>query len=58
MGKSILTPKQFDFWELAKKDLWLTKNFFLGGGTALSEFYLHHRLSEDLDFFFLPISPY
>jgi len=23
----------------------------LSGGTALSEFYLHHRFSEDLDFF-------
>lgn len=27
--------------------------FFLTGGTALSIFYLHHRLSEDLDFFTL-----
>jgi len=27
------------------------KRFFLTGGTAISEFYLHHRLSEDLDFF-------
>jgi predicted nucleotidyltransferase component of viral defense system len=27
--------------------------FFLIGGTALSVFYLHHRLSEDLDFFTL-----
>lgn len=26
-------------------------NFFLTGGTALSVFYLHHRLSDDLDFF-------
>jgi len=26
-------------------------NFFLTGGTALSVFYLHHRTSEDLDFF-------
>ena len=26
-------------------------NFFLTGGTALSVFYLHHRVSEDLDFF-------
>lgn len=26
-------------------------NFYLTGGTALAEFYLHHRLSEDLDFF-------
>jgi predicted nucleotidyltransferase component of viral defense system len=27
------------------------KNFFLTGGTALSVFYLHHRMSEDLDLF-------
>lgn len=27
------------------------RNFYLTGGTALAEFYLHHRLSEDLDFF-------
>ncbi|MBI4600316.1 nucleotidyl transferase AbiEii/AbiGii toxin family protein [Candidatus Uhrbacteria bacterium] len=26
-------------------------NFYLSGGTALAEYYLHHRLSEDLDFF-------
>lgn len=26
-------------------------NFYLTGGTALSAFYLHHRYSEDLDFF-------
>jgi predicted nucleotidyltransferase component of viral defense system len=25
--------------------------FYLTGGTALGRFYLHHRLSEDLDFF-------
>ena len=25
--------------------------FILSGGTALAEFYLHHRYSEDLDFF-------
>lgn len=25
--------------------------FYLSGGTALSAFYLHHRLSDDLDFF-------
>lgn len=29
----------------------LAKKFYLGGGTALAEFYLHHRKSEDLDFF-------
>ena len=26
-------------------------NFYLTGGTALSGYYLHHRISDDLDFF-------
>ncbi len=29
----------------------LLESFYLTGGTALSAFFLHHRLSEDLDFF-------
>ena len=29
----------------------IEKNFYLTGGTALSVFYLHHRLSDDLDLF-------
>ena len=29
----------------------IEKNFFLTGGTALSVFYLHHRISDDLDLF-------
>ncbi|MBM4402470.1 MAG: nucleotidyl transferase AbiEii/AbiGii toxin family protein [Candidatus Cloacimonetes bacterium] len=29
----------------------LTKRFYFTGGTALSAFYLRHRISEDLDFF-------
>jgi predicted nucleotidyltransferase component of viral defense system len=29
----------------------IAKAFYLGGGTALAEFHLQHRLSEDLDFF-------
>lgn len=29
----------------------LARKFYLTGGTALSTFYLHHRLSIDLDFF-------
>jgi predicted nucleotidyltransferase component of viral defense system len=29
----------------------LCEIFYLTGGTALSAFYLRHRLSEDLDFF-------
>lgn len=51
MGKTILTPKQSDFLELAQSTRQITKRFYLTGGTALSEFYLHHRLSEDIDLF-------
>lgn len=51
MGKSILTTKQFDFLELAQAQASITKNFYLTGGTALSEFYFKHRLSEDIDLF-------
>ena len=29
----------------------VAKDFFLTGGTCLSVFYLHHRVSEDLDLF-------
>lgn len=29
----------------------LLESFYLTGGTALSAFFLHHRISEDLDFF-------
>jgi len=46
-----LTPFQKDVLELVSKNPIFTKNFYLTGGTALSEFYLHHRESEDLDFF-------
>ncbi len=31
----------------------LRENFFMTGGTALAVFYIHHRTSEDLDFFSL-----
>ena len=31
----------------------IEKHFFLTGGTALSAFYLHHRMSNDLDLFSL-----
>lgn len=51
MGKTILTSKQLDFLELASREKQITDRFYLTGGTALSEFYLKHRLSEDLDFF-------
>lgn len=51
MGKTILTPKQLEFLELVAGEKQITKRFYLTGGTALSEFYLHHRLSEDIDLF-------
>lgn len=51
MGKTILTPNQHKFLELAAADQKIVADFYLTGGTALSEFYLHHRLSEDIDLF-------
>ncbi len=51
MGKTILTPKQLDFLELIQNEKQITKRFYLTGGTPLSEFYLRHRLSEDIDLF-------
>lgn len=47
---SILTEEQINFIKLFSLTP-LKDTFFLTGGTALSEFYLQHRLSEDLDFF-------
>ena len=46
----ILTEFQKEFI-LAFSKTPLIDSFFLTGGTALSAFYLQHRLSEDLDFF-------
>ncbi len=51
MGKTILTPKQSQFLEQVSKDERITRRFYLTGGTALSEFYLQHRLSYDIDLF-------
>ncbi len=51
MGKAILTPQQQKFLSLFFKKGNFPKLFYFTGGTALSEFYLHHRESEDLDFF-------
>ena len=49
--KSILNGQQEKLMaRLSKNDLF-DRKFYLTGGTALSEYYLHHRLSEDLDFF-------
>ncbi len=49
-GKGLLTPLQREFLRLFA-GLPDQERFYLTGGTALSEFYLGHRLSFDLDLF-------
>lgn len=51
MGKTILNKNQQIVLEYLSAEKNITDNFYLSGGTALAEYYLRHRLSEDLDFF-------
>lgn len=52
MGQiSHLTSEQKIIFDGISKNKFISDNFYFTGGTALSEFYLHHRYSEDLDFF-------
>lgn len=51
MAKTILTTNQTKLLDAVCADKEICRAFYLTGGTALAEFYLHHRLSEDLDFF-------
>lgn len=52
MGKiSILTNEQKKCLDQIRKDKFICSNFYFTGGTALSEYYLQHRYSEDIDFF-------
>lgn len=51
MADTILTPLQRRCLDWVAAQSSLTKRFYLSGGTALAEYYLHHRYSEDLDFF-------
>jgi len=51
MAKTILTPIQQSLLSALSKESTVVDNFYLSGGTALAEFYLYHRYSEDLDFF-------
>jgi len=51
MEQTTLTPTQQKALTKIALDPVVKKQFYLTGGTALSEYYLHHRLSEDLDFF-------
>lgn len=45
------TPIQRVIFDEFSKNSKLRKQFYFTGGTALSAIYLHHRESEDLDFF-------
>ena len=53
MGKTLITKNQEEFLKFFASEQTLSKSFYFTGGTALSKFYLHHRISEDLDFFSL-----
>lgn len=48
---TILSPHQQKVLSALADEKTITDAFILSGGTALAEFYLHHRYSEDLDFF-------
>lgn len=50
---TILTPNQEKILSVLATERSVVDAFVLSGGTALAEFYLHHRYSEDLDFFSL-----
>lgn len=51
MAETILSRNQAKILEAVSNDNTMCKEFYLTGGTALAEYYLRHRLSEDLDFF-------
>ena len=51
MVKTILTDRQKTLLNLLGNDKTIKKYFYFTCGTALAEFYLHHRYSEDRDFF-------
>ncbi len=51
MESSLLTPIHKKLLAAIAQNRYLSTAFYLTGGTALSEYYLHHRYSEDLDFF-------
>ena len=50
-SKTILSKNQQKLLKIIGNNKNIRRYFYLTGGTALAEFYLHHRLSEDLDFF-------
>ena len=46
MEERIFTPRQFDFLELAKKESWLTKNFFSPHALHFSVFGVNRILAN------------
>lgn len=50
-NKTILKPIHRQFLDAVNKEKYITKNYYWTGGTVLSEFYLHHRDSQDIDLF-------
>ena len=46
-----INPEQRNILINLFKNETIRRDFFLTGGTALSVFYLHHRVSNDLDIF-------
>src|SRR5258706_8248293 len=52
MGKiQLYTKEQEIILDEIRKNNFLSSQFYFTGGTALSSVYLHHRYSDDLDFF-------
>ena len=52
MGKkTILDKYQKEFLELVLKEPYILNHYYWTGGTALSELYLKHRESYDIDLF-------
>lgn len=49
--KTILSDNQANLLKILADKAEIYQRFYLTGGTALAEFYLCHRYSEDLDFF-------
>ena len=49
--KTVLSKNQQNILQILAREPIIYKNFCLTGGTALAEYYLLHRYSEDLDFF-------
>lgn len=52
MGKiSIITPDQRFVLDQIKSSKYISEFFYFTGGTALAEYYLGHRYSDDIDLF-------